>query len=47
MFTNKDYLKFIEESKDKKLDIVITSVVETKGSTYAKVGNMMLVNSQN
>lgn len=47
MFANKDYLKFIEESKDKKLDIVITSVVETNGSTYAKVGNMMLVNSNN
>lgn len=47
MFINKEYLKFIQNCKNKKLDIVITSVVETLGSTYAKVGNMMLVNSQN
>jgi xanthine dehydrogenase accessory factor len=46
MFSNKEYLKFIESSREKKLDIVGTSVVETLGSTYAKPGNMMLVNSQ-
>jgi len=45
MFGDKEHLKFIENCKKKKLDIVITSVVETSGSTYAKVGNIMLVNS--
>ncbi|MBU3015001.1 XdhC/CoxI family protein [Poseidonibacter lekithochrous] len=45
MFLNKEYLKFIEDSKQKGLDIVGTSVIETLGSTFAKPGNMMLVNS--
>jgi xanthine dehydrogenase accessory factor len=45
MFSNKEYLKFIENSKQKGLNIVGTSVIETLGSTYAKPGNMVLVNS--
>ncbi len=45
MFSDKEHLKFIEKCKNEKLDIVVTSVVETQGSTYAKVGNIMLVNS--
>lgn len=44
MFSNKEYLKFIESSREG-LNIVGTSVIETLGSTYAKPGNMMLVNS--
>lgn len=45
MFEDKEHLKFIQYCKDKKLDVVVTSVIETLGSTYAKVGNKMLVNS--
>jgi xanthine dehydrogenase accessory factor len=45
VFSNKEYVKFIENSKAKGLDIVGASVIETLGSTYAKPGNMMLVNS--
>lgn len=45
MFEDKKHLEFIQYCKDKKLDVVVTSVVETLGSTYAKVGNKMLVNS--
>ncbi len=45
MFSNKEYLKFIESSRQKGLDIVGTSVIDTLGSTYAKPGNMILVNS--
>ena len=45
MFSNKEYVKFIENSKAKGLDIVGASVIETLGSTYAKPGNMILVNS--
>lgn len=47
MFLDKKILDFIKNCKNRKLDITITTVVETFGSTYAKVGNMMLVNSQN
>lgn len=46
MFENKQFLDFIENSKQKKLDIAITTVIDTKGSTYTKAGNMMLVNSK-
>lgn len=46
MFGNKQFLKFIENSKNEKLNIALTSVVETNGSTYTKEGNMMLVNSK-
>lgn len=47
MFLDKKILDFIENCKNKNLDIVVTSVEQTLGSTYSKVGNMMLVNSQN
>jgi xanthine dehydrogenase accessory factor len=46
MFENKQFLKFIENCKENSLDIVVTSVIDTLGSTYAKTGNIMLVNSK-
>lgn len=45
MFSDKEYIKFINSSKNRGLDIVGASVIQTLGSTYAKVGNMILVNS--
>jgi len=45
MFTNKQYLKFVENCKKKSLDIVVASVSDTLGSTYTKTGNMMFINS--
>ena len=45
MFENKEYIKFIQNSKEKNLDLVGVSVIDTLGSTYAKAGNLMLVNS--
>ena len=45
MFYSKEYLYFIEDSKKRKLDIVIVFVEETTGHCYAKIGNIMLVNS--
>ncbi|MDC0933306.1 XdhC/CoxI family protein [Arcobacteraceae bacterium] len=45
MFVNKEYLNFINKSKKHTLDIVGISVVDTLGSTYAKNGNMLLINS--
>ncbi|WP_121628518.1 XdhC family protein [Poseidonibacter antarcticus] len=45
MFCNKEYLKFIESSRQKGLDIVGASVIQTLGSTYSKAGNMILINS--
>lgn len=45
MFGNKEYIKFIENSKKNKYDIVGVSVVETLGSTYAKEGSLMIINS--
>lgn len=47
MFRNKEYLKFLENCKEEKLDIVVTSVIQTLGSTFTKSGNIMLVNSKN
>ena len=46
MFYSKEYLDFIENSKKQKLDIALISVKQTIGHCYAKVGNIMLVNSQ-
>ncbi len=46
MFEDKEYLKFIQTSKKNSYDIVGISVVETLGSTYAKAGNLMLINSK-
>ncbi|WP_419768940.1 XdhC family protein [Arcobacter sp.] len=45
MFENKQYLKFIQKSKKEGLDLVGVSVIQTLGSTYAKAGNLMLINS--
>ena len=47
MYGNKQSFKFLEDCKNKKLDVALTTVTNTIGSTYAKAGNMMLVNSQN
>lgn len=46
MFLDKEFLKFIEDSKNRGLDIVKVSVVETQGHCYAKPDNMILVNSK-
>lgn len=46
MFYSKEYLNFIHDSQKRKLDIVLVSVKQTIGHCYAKVGNIMLVNSQ-
>ncbi|RXK13959.1 hypothetical protein CP965_00485 [Halarcobacter mediterraneus] len=45
MFTNKEVLKFVNSSIEKKLDIVVTSVIKTLGSTYTKAGNLLVINS--
>lgn len=45
MFFSKEYLNFIDNSKKRKLDIVLIGVKQTIGHCYAKVGNIMLVNS--
>lgn len=46
MFLDKEILNFIQTSITKKLDIAITCVTKTQGSTYAKKGNILAVNSQ-
>lgn len=46
MFFSKEYLEFIDKSKQKALDIVGVSVIDTLGSTYAKKENMILINSK-
>jgi xanthine dehydrogenase accessory factor len=46
MFENKQYLKFIENCKNKKIDIALTIVTNTEGSTFTKKGNLMLVNAK-
>ncbi len=46
MFFDKTNLKFIEDLKQRGLDIVCVSVTETIGHCYAKLGNMMFVNSK-
>ena len=43
---SKEYLKFIQDSKKQSLDIVGVSVIQTFAHTYAKEGNMILVNSK-
>ena len=45
MYYSKEYLKFINDSKRKKLDIVLISAKQKSGHCYAKVGNIMLINS--
>ena len=46
MFANKQILEFIEKSINQGLDLVGTSVIKTLGSTYAKSGNMIFINSK-
>lgn len=46
MFENKQFLEFIENCKNEKLDIALTTVMNTEGSTFTKEGNLMLVNSK-
>lgn len=46
MFLHKKSLEFLKKSKDEKLDIALTSVINTSGSTYSKTGSIMLVNSK-
>lgn len=46
MFENKQFIKFIKNCKNKKLDIALTTVTNTQGSTFTKEGNLMLVNSK-
>ena len=46
MFENKQYLEFIKQCKKDKLDIALTFVNNTSGSTFTKEGNIMLVNSK-
>lgn len=45
MFENKKILHFIEDNINKGKDLILTTVIETKGSTYAKAGNIFAVNS--
>ncbi|WP_418179122.1 XdhC family protein [Aliarcobacter lanthieri] len=47
MFLDKDILNFIEKSILEKLDIVVTCVINTQGSTYSKAGNILVFNSKN
>lgn len=46
MFRNKQFQNFLDNCEKEKLDIVVTSVVQTLGSTFTKSGNIMLVNSK-
>jgi xanthine/CO dehydrogenase XdhC/CoxF family maturation factor len=45
MFEHKTFIRFVDESFEKGLDIVCLSIVKTEGSTYQKPGSIMLVNS--
>jgi len=45
MFEHKTFIRFVDESFEKGLDIVCLSIVQTEGSTYQKPGTTMLVNS--
>lgn len=46
MFSNKEILNFIKKNISLNLDIVVSSVVQTQGSTYSKVGNLLIMNSK-
>jgi xanthine dehydrogenase accessory factor len=46
MFLDKQLLDFVEKNINLNLDFVVTSVIQTTGSTYAKSGNMIIVNSK-
>lgn len=45
MFEHKAFMRFVDESFEKGLDIVCLSIVQTEGSTYQKPGTTMLVNA--
>lgn len=45
MFSNKQLHRFLANSKERKLDIALTYVENTTGSTFSKKGTLMLVNS--
>lgn len=45
MFEHKAFMRFVDESFEKGLDIVCLSIVQTEGSTYQKPGTTMLVNT--
>jgi xanthine dehydrogenase accessory factor len=45
VYVDKNILIFFEECRNKKEDIALTFVESTTGSTFAKKGNIMLVNS--
>jgi len=45
MFSNKQLHRFLDNSKQKKLDIALTYVETTTGSSFSKKGSLMLVNS--
>lgn len=47
MYLNKQLLLFFEDCKNRKLDIALTTVIKTTGSSFSKTGNTMLVNSKN
>lgn len=46
MFENKQFINFMKNCKKEKLDIALTRVTNTQGSTFTKEGNLMLVNSK-
>ncbi len=46
MFADKHILNFVQNSINKGLDLVGTSVINTLGSTYAKAGNIFFINSK-
>lgn len=45
MFTNKKYLSFIEKAQKESLDLFSVTVLFTEGSSYAKVGSQMFVDT--
>jgi len=45
MFANKQYIEFVNTCRDKGVDIVCASVLDTEGSTYRKKGASMLVSA--
>lgn len=46
MFENKEQLDFILRSKAQALDLVLITVIRSSGSSFAKLGNSMFVNSK-
>jgi len=46
MFSNKQLHGFLDDSRKKKLDIALSYVETTTGSSFSKKGSLMLVNSE-